>query len=327
MSRRLAERLDEASQILYGLNELLDQLPDAVILTDRDGKILEWNRAAERLYGRGWDKMSHRSAEEIYEDPQAYREFLVEVQEKWEARERTLKTRHPQKGILYVATSMTVLYDAHHNFQGVLSLGRDVTAAQNLEKRYRRIRTWLYPILAVLLFLAVGGIVSYPYLEKTYFAVAPEKKRLLDQLYEDYEQFSLKLAPHFRKGDPTAVEIMKAYFQESSYIPYTGFVILDEDKTVLNAYSRRDDEKARRLIGSSYRGIQFKGDHDALQRVLSVFHIDKEHPMGRKSLEVAFEIMAQGKAKGWLIFQMDTDLLKEKGLDEEELREFDFENR
>ncbi len=46
------------------------------------------------------------------------------------------------EGIRSIATSMTVLYDGHHNFQGVLSMGRDVTRIKELEKKYKRAGYW-----------------------------------------------------------------------------------------------------------------------------------------------------------------------------------------
>jgi PAS domain-containing protein len=76
ITRHLAQWLDETSQLLYGLKEFCDQLPDAVILTDRNGKILTWNSTAETLYGRSWQQMRNADTAEIYEDPQAYNKFL-----------------------------------------------------------------------------------------------------------------------------------------------------------------------------------------------------------------------------------------------------------
>ncbi|MBN2373392.1 cyclic nucleotide-binding domain-containing protein [bacterium] len=46
LTRLLAQRLRETSQVLYGLKEFCDQLPDAVVLTDSEGKITAWNCAA-----------------------------------------------------------------------------------------------------------------------------------------------------------------------------------------------------------------------------------------------------------------------------------------
>ncbi|MEJ2724904.1 MAG: cyclic nucleotide-binding domain-containing protein [Deltaproteobacteria bacterium] len=145
ITQLLAQRLDQSSQALYGLQELCDQLPDAVIITDREGKIHTWNSAAEKLYGRDWHVLHQGNIQDMYEDPQALEAFLEEVQSEYTVKEKILKTKHPSKGGQFVSTSTTLLYDGHHNFQGVLFLGRDATALQKLERRYRLVRNWLIP--------------------------------------------------------------------------------------------------------------------------------------------------------------------------------------
>ena len=47
--RHLSQWLNEATQMLDGLKEVIDQLPDAVIMTDKEGRILFWNSAVQRL--------------------------------------------------------------------------------------------------------------------------------------------------------------------------------------------------------------------------------------------------------------------------------------
>ncbi|MDH3724027.1 MAG: PAS domain-containing protein, partial [Desulfobacteraceae bacterium] len=103
----------------------------AVVMTDKQGRILVWNSAAERLYGRDWPRMRHTNVEEIYTKPDEYKKFLKEVQERYSAKEKVFDIKHPRKGIRCISTSFTVLYDGHHNFQGVLSLGRDDTHEDN----------------------------------------------------------------------------------------------------------------------------------------------------------------------------------------------------
>jgi len=47
--------------------------------------------------------------------------------------------------------------------------------------------------------------------------------------------------------------------------------------------------------------------------------------MGKRGLEVAFELEKQGKTLGWLLFQMDMACLKDNyGVDEEDLSRFQF---
>ena len=54
ITKRLAHWLDETTLIVHGLKAFCDQLPDAVIVTDSNGKMLAWNSTAEKLYGRDW---------------------------------------------------------------------------------------------------------------------------------------------------------------------------------------------------------------------------------------------------------------------------------
>jgi hypothetical protein len=63
------------------------------------------------------------------------------------------------------------------------------------------------------------------------------------------------------------------------------------------------------MIGSSYAAIKFEGNQDSLHKVLTVYRSEKEHPMGKKSTEIAFELYKNNAFIGWLIFQMNMDLL------------------
>ncbi|MFO7462194.1 MAG: cyclic nucleotide-binding domain-containing protein [Desulfatiglandales bacterium] len=105
----LAKRLDEASQVVYGLRQICDKLPDAVILSDKDGRITAWNIAAERLYGRNWHEMKKGTVEDIYEEPPEYRKFLQDLETQQSVSERVLKIRHPEKGTRFISTSTSIL--------------------------------------------------------------------------------------------------------------------------------------------------------------------------------------------------------------------------
>lgn len=328
IAKLLAKRLDETSQIVYGLKEFCDQLPDAVLLTDRDGKIFSWNMAAENLYGRQWDQMHQQSVEDIFEDPQAYGDFRDDVEARYSVREKILTIRHPEKGIRFISTSTTLLYDGHHNFQGVLSLGRDVTDVKNLEKKYRRARHWLFPAFILLAFFLTAAFFGYPYFAKGYRSMDVKKQELRNQLAKDYLLLKSLLADYFSPDNRLKTsQLMKAFFdiQDTSTIPYTGLVLLDENKEVFDAYSIIMGADASEMVGSSYALVDFEGSERSLHKVLTVYRKDKDHPMGYKGIEIAFEVKKDDQSLGWLIFQLDTDVLhKEYGLDEEGLKKFQF---
>ena len=72
------------------------------------------------------------------------------------------------------------------------------------------------------------------------------------------------------------------------------------------------------MLGSSYAGIAFQGSEKSLHKVLTLYRADKEHPMGHKGIEIAFEIDKNNQLLGWLIFQMDMDMMKEVYVIDEE---------
>ena len=331
VTRLLARRLDETSQILFGLTEFCDQIPDAVILTNREGKILTMNAVAEKMYGRTWSQMHYQSAEEIYEEPAEYRNYLHEVQTKYSVREKILRIRHPERGTRFISTSITVLYDGQHNFQGVLFLGRDITTFKEMEKRYRRIRNRIVPSLILLCLIALGIFVVFPYYSRTPETVMDERKQVIrKQMGNDFLLLKSLLLEPLHNGDrKKADELMKDFFdvQEAGDIPYTGLVILDENLKVFGAYTRTaGEQEAKNVIGTSYSGIAFQGSENSYHRILTLYRADKEHPMGKKGTEVAFEMSKDGRLLGWLIFQMDMGYLKSNcGMDEVDLKKIHFD--
>jgi len=320
----IARRLDESSQAIYGLRQICDKLPDAVMLTDRTGRVVAWNAASEKLYGRDWHHMRGTSAEDIYEEPQVYRELLQEIQSKTSVPERVLKVRHPEKGTRYVSTSTTFLHDSQNNIQSILWLGRDVTAAHRMERRYRRARYWVFPSLILLVFLAAAIILGYPYFSKGVQTVDSRKLELRNLLAKDYLLLKSLLSNPLERGDRARTsQVLKDFFnlQVTKQCPYSGVVLLDRERKVFDAFSLKPDFNAQTIIGTSYTGIDFQGSEKSLYRVLVLYRADQDNPMGRKGIEIAFDLKENERTIGWLLFQMDTNCMKANyEVDEEGLK-------
>ena len=329
ITRHLAQWMSESSQILYGLKELCDQLPEAVILTDKEGRTLLWNSAAERLYGRDWAQMRQKDVAEIYERPQEYRDFLQKIPVQYTQKENVFNIRHPQKGTRSISTSFSVLYDGHHNFQGVLSLSRDVTTVKNLEKRYRQAFLWLISSFIVIGLMIAGIFLGYPYFSTGRSSAGVRQQELRNHLAKDYFMLKSLLAEHLGTENTEAIgEVMKGFFdiQQTSIIPYNGLLLLDKDRKVVCAYSTRPDLHASEMIGSSYAAIEFQGSEDSLHKVLTVYRTAKDHPMGKKGIEIAFELNQNNVFTGWLLFQMDMDwLAKTDEIDEVSIKHLRFD--
>jgi PAS domain S-box-containing protein len=328
ISKLLAKRLDETSRILYGLKEFCDQLPDAVIATDKEGKIITWNAAAEEVYGRSWDQMCNKLVEEIYERPQVYKKLLEEVKKKHSVREKILSIIHPKKGARFISTSSTLLHDDHNNFQGILSLGRDVTSIKTLEKKYRQTRYWLFPSLIFIFLLALGVFWGHSHFSKRHRIMDFNHLEYKNQLGKDYLLLKTMLVNPFESGDRSRTsQLMKDYLniQKPDKVPYNGLVLLDKNKIVFDAYSKNTGTNISPTIESSYKGIDFEDGKNSTHSVLTLYRADKDHPMGQKSIEIAFEMNKNSRRIGWLIFQLDLHRLKtDYGTDVSGLKQFIF---
>jgi PAS domain S-box-containing protein len=328
ITKRLARWLDEATLIVHGLKEFCDQLPDAVIITDSSGKTLAWNSTAENLYGKDWHQMSQSHVDEIYEDPKSYRDFIEEVKTQYSVREKIFQINHPHKGRRFISISTTVLYDGHHNYQGVLSLGRDVTSVKKLEKKYKKIAYWLVSILILLGLISAAILIAYPHFSKGYQTQTARQKQLRNHLAKDYHLLMSLLRDPIQTGSRSHIrQVIENFFsiQKATPLPYTGLVLLDRDKNVVEAYSIKPDTVTAAVSGSSYADIKFQGRQDSPHRVLTLYRSDKDHPMGKKGIELAFELRPDDVFQGWLLFQMDAEQLETvHGLDAEQLEEFQF---
>jgi len=329
VAKFLAKRLDATSQTLFGFRELCDQLPDAVIIVDKDGNISTWNAAAEKLYGRDDAQMRGQSAERIYADPLVYRAFLEEIKAGGAIQEKVLKIRHPEKGICFVSTSTKVLYDGQHNFRGVLFVGRDVTSVENLQRRYKRTRRWLIPSIALLSLFAVGILFGYPYFSKGYKITDSRKRQFRDDLSVTFKMLESFLVEPLKAGDRAKTkQIIKGFLnvQKGVSIPYNGLVLLDENKKVFEAYATLAGFDAEKMVNSSYSGIPFDQSDDRPYSVLTLYRATKQNPMGSKAVEMAFEMKKDGLFLGWLIFQVDLEKLKEKyNVNEDDLKHLPFD--
>jgi PAS domain S-box-containing protein len=326
--RVLAQRLDETSRVLHGLKELCDQLPDAVLITDKDGRLLSWNTAAEELYGGDWKRMESRPADSLYKNPDAYTAYIADVQTRKTVRETVFEIPQTDRGQRFVSVSATLLYDGHHAVRGILSLSRDVTAQHLLERRYRQARRMLLSPLVLAALLAAVLFYGYPYFVKGRSTVNLRQQELRSHLARDYLMLqSVLTAPLAAGNREQTAKYLRDFFalQKGAVVPYTGILLLDAEKKVFDAAARHEHAEDAPATGSSYSGITFQEIAESMHRVLTVYRTDTGNPMGTKRTEVAFALNSETGLLGWLVLQMDLQVLKDTyDADETTIRDFRF---
>ena len=316
MAQVLAQRLDATSNQLFGLREFCDMLPDAVVLTDQNGKVTAMNRAASELYGRDWRQVGHRPVDELFEHGQKVRELAGGVRGGQACQENVVSCRHPQQGPRYVSLSLSGLHDAQQDFKGMLLVGRDVTSVERLRRNFRRMRSYLIAALIALV-ACLGGLAAYSYFSSELHADSRMHAQFRDQFTRDQQLLISLLADDLALGNmDRGQELIRRFFAT----PSTGQLALHRSggaghgkKGLLESYYPNRSVEAQKP-GASYSHIAFEIGRGTDHRVLNVFHQGSSGTGSWREILVAFPINLKGKPLGWLLIGLDPKRLQKRNM-------------
>ena len=124
--------------------QLLDQSPDAVIFADLEGAIVEWNAAAEAIFGYSASEAIGQSLDlivpERFRDAHwtGYNRALADGDTKY--RGQALPTRSARKdgSDLYVELTFAIVKGADGTVLGALAHARDITERWEKEREQRQ---------------------------------------------------------------------------------------------------------------------------------------------------------------------------------------------
>jgi PAS domain S-box-containing protein len=113
---------------------LLDQTQDAITVRDLDGRVLFWNKGAERLFGCTRQEATDKdSCALISKEREAYEEVLAKGE--WSGE---LQTTAPDGRKLTLATRWTLIRDADSNPKSIFAITSDITEKKKIESQLLR---------------------------------------------------------------------------------------------------------------------------------------------------------------------------------------------
>lgn len=124
---------------------LVHAIPEAVVVADREGIIRIWNRGAGVLFGFTPEEALGASLDLIVPErfrrahDDGYRRALASGHLRHEGRVMTTRCNHKFGCRLYVAFSFNLLKGRDGAVQGVIAVGRDVTA-EHFEEIAKKVR-------------------------------------------------------------------------------------------------------------------------------------------------------------------------------------------
>ncbi|OPL15560.1 MAG: hypothetical protein AVO39_07630 [delta proteobacterium MLS_D] len=148
------QTLRQLSRSQATLRSIIEFLPEATVVIDNEGRVLEWNKAMEDLTGVAADDIlgrgDHEYAVALYDDR---RPMLIDVALHPELKDQTGHSRimsfgnvlyteamkpAGQSGDLYLTAAAATLHDAAGNVIGAVETIRDETERRNLERQLQQ---------------------------------------------------------------------------------------------------------------------------------------------------------------------------------------------
>ncbi len=290
------------------LASVVESASDVIVSTDRAGKVVSWNAAAERITGQTSEEIVGRRFHELFldSDAEAVRDAFEDVAalEGMGEPEWNLLTRTGEA--VAISWVFSTMHDGEGDLVGVVALGRDLTERRRLEAQMLQSQK-----LAALGVMA-GGI-------------AHEIRNPLS-VCSSAAQFLMEIPPTPEFLQECAEKIYKSAQRASSTIdnllrfarpgkPNTidevdlGRIVRDTSELVRNQASLQKVEIKERIHDGSIRVL---GNANMLQQMLMNIEMNalKAMPNGG-TLEIALE----EERRGWKISVADTG----HGIPEEDL--------
>ena len=131
--RQTEERLRLQAQIL-------EQVHDAVIATDLEGRVTSWNRGAERLFGYQAGEVLGRPAAALYPDEgrAAFEQGVVAALRERGTHETAVQVRRRDGELFWIHLSLSLLRDAQDRPIGTIAYALDMTEYRRLEEELRQ---------------------------------------------------------------------------------------------------------------------------------------------------------------------------------------------
>ncbi len=146
-NHRLQQRLQHLEDEMQRQAHMLDQIHDAVVVTDLEGIITRWSKGAERLIGYCADELLGNHISQIYppgEHPLLNEQVIAPLKAQG-SHEIDVQLCHKSGENLFAHLTLSLLYDLHNQPIGMVGYATDITRQKRVEQEWheseRRFRT------------------------------------------------------------------------------------------------------------------------------------------------------------------------------------------
>ncbi|MDX2371043.1 MAG: GGDEF domain-containing protein [Colwellia sp.] len=134
------------SKTLKQMNKAFDYLFDAVVVTDLEGIITDWNKGSEKLYGYSKEEAIGQPVNILHlpEDIAHVTSEVISAVEKFGKWSGEVKMLHKEGHIGWIESMCVPIYDSNNQVVGALGVNRDISDRINEAKRLEHLAYYDY---------------------------------------------------------------------------------------------------------------------------------------------------------------------------------------
>lgn len=125
------------------LENVLENSPDAIGIVDKHGRLLKWNKLAERLFGYSFNEIKQKKVFDFYENSQELNKMLELLRQKEVVKEYEIKMRRKNGKVVIFNLSIGLLKNSNNQLIGSVGLARDMTEKREAEEELKKYREHL----------------------------------------------------------------------------------------------------------------------------------------------------------------------------------------
>jgi diguanylate cyclase (GGDEF)-like protein/PAS domain S-box-containing protein len=129
----------KVSERLRYLENVLNFSPDVIVCGDSKGRIVEFNRGAEKLLGYSREEVLGKPITDLYFNPRDRYKIINILQRKGQVVDYETRLKNKSGRMIYISTSVAYLYDESGKLVGTIGIAKDIRRRKELDKKLERL--------------------------------------------------------------------------------------------------------------------------------------------------------------------------------------------
>jgi len=127
-----------AERLRY-LENILNFSPDVIVCGDSRGRIVEFNKGAERLLGYSRNEVTGKPVADLYYNPRDRYKLINLLQRKGQVVDYETRLKNKGGRVIYISTSVAYIYDERGKVAGTIGIAKDIRRRKEMEKKLERL--------------------------------------------------------------------------------------------------------------------------------------------------------------------------------------------